>query len=142
MRRHFVRMGRGTAPSQFTPVLIAVLGNALASPADLRVIVNFMIGLVLVLAIQSPGTPGIVSFGHVGFMGGRAYVAALLTIPAAIKASLAPSLPGSSPTTPSRSYRLSWLAALAGAIVATVIGLALTRMRENAMARWRRPACS
>ena len=53
MRRHFVRTGRGTALFAAPLVLIAVLGNALASPADLRVIVNFMIVLVLVLAIQS-----------------------------------------------------------------------------------------
>ncbi len=59
-----------------------MLGDALASPADLRVIINFVIALVLVLAIQTfSGNSGIVSFGHVGFMGVGAYVAALLTIP-------------------------------------------------------------
>ena len=135
MRRHLVRTGRGTALFAAPLVLIAVLGNALASPADLRVIVNFMIVLVLVLAIQSfSGNSGIVSFGHVGFMGVGAYVAALLTIPAAIKASLAPSLPGFIADNTVPFVPAVLLAALAGAIVATVIGLALTRMRENAMA--------
>ena len=115
--------------------LIAVLGNALASPADLRVIVNFMIALVLVLAIQSfSGNSGIVSFGHVGFMGVGAYVAALLTIPPAIKASLAPSLPGFIADNSVAFVPAVLLAGVAGAIVATVIGLALSRMRENAMA--------
>ena len=45
-----------------------------------------------------------------------------------------PRSPGSSPTTPSRSCRPCCSLPLGGAIVATVIGLALTRMRENAMA--------
>ena len=67
-------------------------------------------------------------------MGVGAYVAALLTIPAAIKASLAPSLPGFIADNTVPFVPAVLLAALAGAIVATVIGLALTRMRENAMA--------
>ena len=77
MQRILKRSLRGTLLFAGPLTLIAVLGNALASPADLRVIVNFLITLVLVLAIQSfSGNSGIVSFGHVGFMGVGAYVAA------------------------------------------------------------------
>ena len=53
-------------------------------------VVNFFVALVLVLSIQSfSGNSGIVSFGHVAFMGVGAYTAALLTIPPAIKESIA-----------------------------------------------------
>ncbi len=135
MQRILKRSGRGTLLFAVPLTLIAVLGNQLASPADLRVIVNFLIVLVLVLAIQSfSGNSGIVSFGHVGFMGVGAYVAAILTIPAAIKEGLMPSLPEfiRGDTVPFIPAVL--IAAVVGAIVASVIGLALTRMRETAMA--------
>ena len=77
-----LRALRGTALFVVPLALIAVLGDQLASPADLRVIVNFIVALVLVVAIQTfSGNSGIISFGHVGFMGVGAYVAAILTIP-------------------------------------------------------------
>ena len=130
------RTFEGTLVFAVPLALIAVLGNALASPADLRVIVNFMIALVLVLAIQSfSGNSGIVSFGHVGFMGVGAYVAALLTIPPTIKEDLAPSLPGfiADNTVPFVAGGTARRGS-SGALVAAVVGLALTRMQEGAMA--------
>jgi branched-chain amino acid transport system permease protein len=126
---------RGTALFAIPLTLIAVLGDTIASPADLRVIVNFIVTLVLVVAIQSfSGNSGIVSFGHVGFMGVGAYVAAILTIPAAIKADILPALPSFL-----RDHTLSLvptvlISAAIGALVAAAFGLALTRMREGAMA--------
>ena len=126
---------RGTAIFAVPLAIVAAAGNALASPADLRVIVNFFIVLVLVLAIQSfSGNSGIVSFGHVGFMGVGAYVAALVTIPPAIRAGLAPSLPGFIADNTVPFVPAVLLGGLAGALVAAVIGLALTRMQESAMA--------
>jgi branched-chain amino acid transport system permease protein len=126
---------RGTVFFAVPLAVIAVLGNALASPADLRVIVNFMIVLVLVLAIQSfSGNSGIVSFGHVGFMGVGAYVAALLTIPPAIKNDILPALPGfvGDHTVPFIPAVL--ISAVVGAVFAALIGFVLARMREGAMA--------
>ncbi len=126
---------RGTAVLAAPLVVIAVLGSTLASQADLRVIVNFMIALVLVLAIQAfSGNSGIVSFGHVGFMGVGAYVAALLTIPPAIKNDLAPSLPAFIGDHTVGFVPAVLAGALVGGIVAAVVGLALTRMEEGAMA--------
>jgi branched-chain amino acid transport system permease protein len=130
-----VRTLRGTVLFGLPLLLIVALGEALASPADLRVIVNFVIALVLVLGIQVfSGNSGIVSFGHVGFMGVGAYVAAILTIPPPIKASILPSLPGFL-----RDHSLAFVpavvvAAAVCAVVAAVLGLALTRMQEGAMA--------
>lgn len=135
MPEMWARTVRGTAVLAVPLAVIAVLGNALARPADLRVIVNFLISLVLVLAIQAfSGNSGIVSFGHIGFMGVGAYVAALLTIPPAIKADLAPSLPSFIRDSTVSFVPAVLLGALVGAIVAGVIGLALTRMEEGAMA--------
>ena len=135
MRRAALRTLRGTALLGVPLALVAVVTDAVASPADLRVVVNFLIALSLVLAIQAfSGNSGIVSFGHVGFMGVGAYVAAMLTIPPAIKEGLMPSLPAFI-----RGHTVGFvpavlLAALVAGVVAAVLGLALTRMQEGAMA--------
>jgi branched-chain amino acid transport system permease protein len=130
-----LRTARGTALFVVPLALIAVLGDAFASPADLRVIVNFIVALVLVLAIQSfSGNSGIVSFGHVGFMGVGAYVAALLTIPRETKESILPDLPGFIARAELGFVPAVLIAAAVGAVLAAVLGLALTRMREGAMA--------
>ena len=51
-------------------LLLALLANASFAPADQRVVVNFLISLVLVLSIQTfSGNSGIVTFGHIAFMG-------------------------------------------------------------------------
>jgi branched-chain amino acid transport system permease protein len=135
MERVLKRSLRGTALFGVPLLVIAVLGNALASPADLRVIVNFLVTLVLVLAIQSfSGNSGIVSFGHVGFMGVGAYVAAILTIPPTIKTGLMPALPGFLADSTVSFVPAVLIAGVVGAVIASVIGLALTRMREGAMA--------
>jgi branched-chain amino acid transport system permease protein len=126
---------RGTLLFAVPLTLVAVLGNALASPADLRVLVNFMISLVLVLAIQSfSGNSGIVSFGHVGFMGVGAYVAAILTIPPAIKNDILPALPGFLGDNTVSFIPAVLIAGAVGALLAAVIGLVLARMQESAMA--------
>src|SRR3990170_5174430 len=95
MSRLLLHTLRGTGLAALPLLIVAVVADAVASPADLRVVVNFLIAPTLVLAIQSfSGNSGIVSFGHVGFMGVGAYVAALLTIPPETKKSILPDLPG------------------------------------------------
>ena len=113
-----------------------LLAKAFFAPADRRVVVNFLIALVLVIAIQTfSGNSGIVSFGHVAFMGIGAYAAALATIPPAIKESAA--------ARPARSVRATRARLPARgrrsrrsspAVVALAVGVVLTRMEENAMA--------
>ena len=104
--------------------LIAVLGNALASPADLRVVVNFLIALVLVLAIQTfSGNSGIVTFGHVAFMGVGAYVAALAHHPAGDQGEpRCPTLPGFIADTARLRARRRCSRAWSAPIVASVVG--------------------
>ena len=67
-------------------------------------VVNFLITLALVVAMQTfSGNSGIVSFGHVAYMGIGAYTAALLTIPLVLKESSCRIFPASSPTPSSDS---------------------------------------
>jgi branched-chain amino acid transport system permease protein len=116
-------------------VLLCLLAEASFAPADRRVVVNFLIALVLVISIQTfSGNSGIVSFGHVAFMGVGAYVAAIASIPPAIKDSTLPALPSTL-----RDLELGFLPAVGAAmlitaVVALAVGVVLTRMEENAMA--------
>lgn len=123
----------GTAALAVPLVLIAVVGSMLA-PSDERIVVNFFVTLVLALGLQAfSGTGGVLSFGHISFMGVGAYVTALLTIDPALKSTFAPDLPAflAEATLP---FGVAILAgALAAAVVAGVLGLAFARMEEDAM---------
>jgi branched-chain amino acid transport system permease protein len=126
---------RGTLLLAVPLIAIALVANAMAAPADLRVVVNFLISLVLVLAIQSfSGNSGIVSFGHLAFMGVGAYVAAILTIDPIIKEDELTSLPSFLATSEVGFLPAVIIGGLVGALVAGIVGFVLTRMREGAMA--------
>ena len=85
---------RGTALLAVPLLLIALVANASRARPTCAWSSTSSIALVLVLSIQSfSGNSGIVSFGHVAFMGVGAYTAALLTIPPAIKEFILPDLP-------------------------------------------------
>jgi branched-chain amino acid transport system permease protein len=59
-----------------------------------QITLNMFITVVLVLGLQLfSGNSGILSFGHVGFMAIGAYVSALLTIPAGLKAATFTEMP-------------------------------------------------
>jgi branched-chain amino acid transport system permease protein len=59
-----------------------------------QIALNMFITVVLVLGLQLfSGNSGILSFGHVGFMAIGAYVSALLTIPAGLKAATFTDMP-------------------------------------------------
>lgn len=126
---------RGTAVLTVPLLALALVANAVASPAELRVVVNFFVALVLVLSIQSfSGNSGIVSFGHVAFMGVGAYTAALLTIPPAIKQFILPELPSVIGDAHIGFLQAVLISTVVGALVAAVIGVPLMRMQEGAMA--------
>jgi branched-chain amino acid transport system permease protein len=133
--RPLAKAGRSAALLGLPFVIIAAVTTAVASPADERVVVNFFITLVLALSIQMfSGNSGIVSFGHVGFMGVGAYVAALTTMPPAIKGAILPSLPDFIKNVHLSLVPSVLLAAGVSAVVAGVLGIPLSRMREGAMA--------
>lgn len=80
-------------------ILILVIGIVVLIGSDMsggqqRIMTAAMINLIVVTgAYIFIGNSGVLSFGHIGFLGIGAYTAAWLTIPPAIKASLLPGLP-------------------------------------------------
>ena len=137
MRRGATVARLALASGVITAILILIVsaplllwgGKSLASTA-----VVFLINVCLVLALQSfVGNSGILSFGHVAFMGVGAYVTAWLTIPPQLKIDQLPELP-------------SWLAhqemgiipaavgaALVAATLAALVGIVLIRMTVDTM---------
>src|SRR5438128_12418682 len=77
------------------PVLVlSLLLSQFSGVAIQRTCTLFLINLIAVLGIGVfTGNSGVLSFGHVAFIGLGAYLSGLLTIPVATKASMLPSLP-------------------------------------------------
>jgi branched-chain amino acid transport system permease protein len=119
--------------------VVLVLGmiavRAFGSELAWRTYVVFLLNVMLVVSFQLfIGNSGIMSFGHVAFMGVGAYLTALLTIPLGLKATQLPELP-------------AWLArqeiglapamiasALLAALLAVVLSGGIIRMTESTMA--------
>jgi branched-chain amino acid transport system permease protein len=138
---------RGLPPNRLRPallgvVLIAVLlvmgavgVEAFGSRLATRTYVVFLLNVMLVLSIQTfLGNSGIVSFGHVSFMGVGAYLTALFTIPPGVKESQLPELPGFLANADHGIVVAVIASALAAALLAAVLGGGLIRMTESAMA--------
>lgn len=110
------------------PVLIGVLAMLFAETAQLRVVNIFLINLIVVLGLQvTMGNSNVANLGHVTFMGIAAYVAGVLAIPIAIKATILPNAPFGI----SHVQYVVPVAALVGIAVSTAIafltGLVITR---------------
>jgi branched-chain amino acid transport system permease protein len=105
------------------------------SPLASRTYVVFLINVMLVVSFQLfIGNSGIVSFGHIAFMGVGAYTTALLTIPQAIKATQLPALPHALASA-EQSYLPAIIAsALLSAVLAAILGGGIIRMTESTMA--------
>ena len=112
-------------------VAVQVLGSDLSS----RTYVVFLLNVMLVVSFQVfIGNGGIVSFGHIAFMGVGAYLTALIAIPVAIKATQLPALPGWLATTEQGLVTAVIASALVCAVLAVILGGGLMRMTESAMA--------
>ncbi len=112
-------------------VAVRVFGSSLAS----RTYVVFLINVMLVVSFQLfIGNSGIVSFGHVAFMGVGAYTTALLTIPQGIKAVQLPALPHTLATADQSFLPAIIVSALLCAILAAILGGGIIRMTESTMA--------
>jgi branched-chain amino acid transport system permease protein len=136
MRTHSIRDAFGNLLVLGVPLaVVALIATAVASPSEMRTVVNFLITVTLVVALQSfSGNSGIVSFGHVAFMGIGAYVAALVTIPEVLKETQLPDLAGWLAGAELGYLPAVVVAAVVAALVAAVIALVLARMAEGAMA--------
>ena len=119
-----------------TALLLLVLTVVLVASGDRTLsatAVVLLINVVLVTSLQLfIGNSGILSFGHVAFMGVGAYTTALLTIPVSVRQTQLPELPAAIAT-----IELGVVPAiLAAAIVCTVLGFLVgavnVRMDVNA----------
>jgi branched-chain amino acid transport system permease protein len=118
-------------------VLVALTAAVVAFGTDLsrRTLIVFLLNAMLVLGLQVfIGDTGIVSFGHVAFMGVGAYLTALLTIPPGVKALQVPHLVGFLAHAHLGLIPAVAVSALVTALLAAVLGGGLIRMQEGAMA--------
>jgi branched-chain amino acid transport system permease protein len=115
-------------------VILAVLvwwAQAAGAAQLQRVVTDFLLTAVLVVGLQVfVGNSGIVSFGHMAFVGVGAYTAALVTIPPAIKEQALTGLPGWLEALELGFVPSALLGMLAAVIVAALVGGAMARMSE------------
>ena len=125
----------GTALISLVLIVGMVLVRSLGSASSGRTYVVFLVNVILVVSIQAfIGNSGVVSFGHVAFMGIGAYTTALVTIPEAVKSSLLPDLPSVLANTTLGLLPAIALSALVAVVVAAVFGGGMIRMTESTMA--------
>ena len=112
----------------FTAVVALLLG-----PAEQQVTQTFLIALVAVVGFGIySGNTGILTFGHVAFMGVAAYAAGILTIPPAIKATALPNLVPFLRDTELPLLAASVVALAVVAVVALIFGVPLSRLSAAA----------
>ena len=112
-----------------------VLVQAFGSASSSRTYVVFLVNVMLVVSIQAfIGNSGIVSFGHVAFMGIGAYTTAMVTIPDLLKSAQLPDLPDALSTADLGLLPAIALSSLAAFVVAAVFGGGMIRMTESTMA--------
>ncbi|WP_424830370.1 ATP-binding cassette domain-containing protein [Ruegeria sp.] len=131
-----------TAPRmQLVAALLAVLGFVLClavagqiiGTSIQRTIIVFLISLTAIAAMGLySGNSGILSFGHLSFMGIGAYAAALLTLPAQLKSATLPALPEWLATTQTGLLPATVAAVVISMAVAVVVGLAIWRLEGSA----------
>lgn len=91
--RPVVRAVAGATALGTPLVVLTAVVAVLLGPAEEQVTQTFLISLIAVVGFQVySGNSGIITFGHVGFMGIAAYASGLLTVPAVIKAQSLPNL--------------------------------------------------
>lgn len=105
------------------------LAGSMMSGVDQRAITEAMLMAGIVVATYLfAGNSGVLSFGHVGFVGIGAYAGAWLTVAPSVKASLLPGLPGFLIATEAHPVAGMLAGGLLAAALAAVIGIALTRL--------------
>jgi branched-chain amino acid transport system permease protein len=117
-------------------LLVAMLAvRAYGSPSSSRTFVVFLVNVMLVVSLQLfIGDSGIVSFGHVAFMGIGAYTTALVTIPTVLRNAQLPELPSILRTMELGLVPTVLVSALVALIVAAIFGGGMIRMTESTMA--------
>jgi branched-chain amino acid transport system permease protein len=105
--------------------------SASGTPQLARTFTDFLLVATLVVGLQVfVGNSGIVSFGHVAFVGVGAYVTALVTIPRVLRPDILPSLPGWIPVAEVGLLPAVLVSAFVAALLAALVGGAMARMSE------------
>lgn len=117
-------------------VLLAAIAVGLAhwgGPAIGRSLTVFLISLIAVVGIGVySGNSGILSFGHLSFMGIGAYASALLTLPERLKQATLPNLPDWLAQTELGLIPALLCAVILTGAIALFLGLALGRLEGSA----------
>lgn len=115
-------------------VILAIAGiTSFGSGAVERTMIVFLVSLIGVAGIGVySGNSGILSFGHVGFMGIGAYCAALFTLPVPLKIATLPNLPSWLATTQLDFVSATLIAMLFVGVVAAIVGAAIGRLEGSA----------
>lgn len=118
------------------PVVLAVVVTLLAwlvvqatGASTAGIVILFGINAVMVIGFQCfVGNTGIVSFGHVAFMGLGAYAAGIVSVPVSMKAIFLPSLPHLLGQTELPTFWTLVVGGSVASVVAFVMGLAIMRL--------------
>jgi branched-chain amino acid transport system permease protein len=118
------------------PVVVAGLVTLLAwlvvqvtGASTSGIVILFGINAVMVVGFQCfVGNTGIVSFGHVAFMGLGAYAAGIVSVPVTMKSIFLPSLPHFLGQTELPTFWTLLIGGSVAAVVAFVMGLAIMRL--------------
>lgn len=105
-------------------LILPALVSGLTGPVTVALIHCILVVGLYVLV----GNSGVLSFGQIGFAGMGAYLTAILTIPAANKALLLPSLPGFLADAQVGALTAILLSAVLAAVVAVVVAFPLMRL--------------
>jgi len=94
-----------------------------------RIVIGLGINIILVVSLNlANGFTGLFSLGHVGFMAIGAYVASILTLPVALKASNLPELPSFLSNVQLPFLPATLICGLTAASIAFIIGISLMRL--------------
>ncbi len=118
------------------PVAMAGLATLLAGIVQIAthgsnsdIVLLFGINAIMVVGLQLfIGNTGIVSFGHVAFMGLGAYAAGIVSVPSTLKTIVLPSLPHALATTELGMLPSLLVGGVVAAVFAAVFGVALMRL--------------
>jgi branched-chain amino acid transport system permease protein len=126
-----LRSPASAAVSLVVPLLLVALTAAVGAsgaPSFEGTVTLILCNLIIVLGLQVfIGNSGVYSFGQLGFAASGAYVAALLTLPAAFSAFQAPELPKLIADAQLGPLPSTLIAAAAGGLLALIVGWPLMR---------------
>jgi branched-chain amino acid transport system permease protein len=110
-------------------VTMVTLASHFATASLQQTTAMMLVDMILVIGLYTfVGNSGVLSFGHVSFMGIGAYASALLTIPTAIKTAQLPDLPAFLAHSEYSTVPAVLLAALFAALVGCIVALPLVRL--------------